>query len=120
MPWTCEPDGINEELCLVALLEGCDEKTTAAGAEAVTAVAKAAKAGGSETCFFYASKSSGVVEQVRKLCKLDASATPQLLLLDIPDNGGFYVGDATECTAESVSALLDAYKAGKLERKQLG
>ena len=30
------------------------------------------------------------------------SATPQLVLLDIPDNGGYYTSPATEVTAESL------------------
>ena len=43
-----------------------------------------------------------------------------MILLDIPDDGGYYVSPATEVTAETVSGFLEAYKAGALERQQLG
>ena len=73
------------------------------------------------TCFFYAPSAGGPTGQIRKLTKLGEPKTgvPQLVLLDIPDSGGFYVSDATEVSADTVSAFLDAYKAGALERKQL-
>jgi len=118
---TGDPDGINEELCLVALLDGCDAATTEKAASALLPIAKASKDSGETTCFFYASKASGPVPQVRQLCGLgDApKGAAQLVLLDIPDNGGFYVSAATEVTADAVNQFLNEYKAGTLERKQL-
>ena len=63
---------------------------------------------------------AGPAAQVRKLTQLgDPKAEPQLLLLDIPDNGGYYTSDAAELTAASVTDFLKAFKAGSLERKQL-
>ena len=60
-------------------------------------------------------------DQVRKLTKLgEPAALPQLILLDIPDDGGFYVSEPAELTSESAQAFLDAYKAGTLTRQQLG
>jgi len=44
----------------------------------------------------------------------------QLVLLDIPDNGDYYVAEPADLTSESVHAFLDSYKAGSLTRKQLG
>ena len=59
--------------------------------------------------------------QVRKLTGVgDASATAQMILLDIPDEGGFYVAPDGPVTADAVSDFLAKYKAGSLERKQLG
>ena len=51
---------------------------------------------------------------------LPAKAKPQLVLIDIPDDGGYYVAEPADVTAESIQAFLDAYKAKTLERKQLG
>merc|ERR1712137_436834 len=78
-------------------------------------------AAGEDLTFFYAKESDGPVPQVRKLTKLgDAGSEPALVLLDIPDNGGYYTCD-TKVTAETIRAFLADYKAGgKLERKQLG
>mmetsp|Transcript_52950 Transcript_52950/g.136776 ORF Transcript_52950/g.136776 Transcript_52950/m.136776 type:complete len:98 (-) Transcript_52950:202-495(-) len=44
---------------------------------------------------------------------------PQLVLLDIPDTGGYYVGPQGQVTTEAIEKLLEAYKAKGLERKQL-
>lgn len=113
-------DKLNEELSLCVLLDGCDKASAAAAKAALEPIAEASVAGGSSTCFFYASSGDGPVGQVRKLCGLsDVSPSPQMVLLDIPDNGGYYVSAATEVSAETVNAFLDEYKAGKLQRKQL-
>ena len=56
------------------------------------------------------------------LCGLPATAVeaPTLLILDIPDNGGFYtkVPDSG-VTKETITTFLDEYKAKRLERQQL-
>ena len=81
-------------------------------------------AAGDPTLIFYAPNGQGPVEQIRKLTHLtppaaDTPAAPQVLLLDIPDEGGFYTAEGTALTADALGALLDAHKAGTLERKQL-
>jgi len=116
------PEGINEETALCVMLEGCPKEAQDAALAILTPIAEASKAAGETMLFFAAKSSDGAVPQVRKLTKLgDAAALPQLLLLDIPDDGGFYVAEPAELTAESVSAFLADYKKGStLERKQLG
>merc|ERR1719453_1344875 len=47
------PDGINETTSLIALLEGCDEATTAAAKAALGPIAEAAKAAKEDLSFFY-------------------------------------------------------------------
>jgi len=98
--------------------------------------------------FFVASHSEGPVPKVREMCKLGAAAAlghtvvptkgetspvglvrsvsndiapsmAQMVLLDIPDNGGYYVSDAVEITSECVEQFLSDYEGKKLERKQL-
>jgi len=115
------PDGINETASLCAMLEGCDEATQATALAVLTPIAEKAKAAGDELLFFSAKSSDGAVPQVRKLASLatEPPAQPQLVLLDIPDDGGYYVAEPAALTAESVAAFLDAYKAKTLERKQL-
>jgi len=130
-PWRPKPlnnlsagkgvSGINDELALIALLEDCDAATQASAIGVLEPLAAARKAAGEATLFFYAPTADGPTEQVRKLCKLpDAAGKPQLILLDIPDQGGYYTSDATEITAESVNAFLAAYESKSLPRKQLG
>jgi len=113
---------LNEETCLCVLMEDCAKPAVqAAVADVLTPLAEAAKAAGDDTCFFYAGSVGGPTEQIRQLTSLapPSKGVPQMILLDIPDNGGFYTSDATEVTAETVKAFLEAYKAGSLERKQL-
>jgi len=84
-------------------------------------IAEASKAKGDDLVFFYAPTAEGPVEQVRKLTKLESSTgKPQMLLLDIPDSGGYYVSPADTVTADTVDGFIAAYKAKGLERKQLG
>jgi len=133
-PWPPKPvnalhetaSGINETTALCVLMEGCATAVQNAVLAAITPLAEAsiaeAKAGGGdELLFFYASeRGGGPVDQIRKLTKLgEVAAQPQLLLLDIPDEGGYYTAPPAEVTAESVKAFLADFRAGKLERKQL-
>ena len=64
------------------------------------------------------------MDKVRELCGIAGlqgrAETADLVLLDIPDDGGFYVAPDGPITAESVTSFLDKYKEGGLERKQLG
>jgi len=45
---------------------------------------------------------------------------PQLMLLDIPDNGGYFKGPEGDVTSDTVQKLIDDYKSKALERQQLG
>eukprot|EP00294_Goniomonas_avonlea_P008757 CAMPEP_0114555932 /NCGR_PEP_ID=MMETSP0114-20121206/9011_1 /TAXON_ID=31324 /ORGANISM="Goniomonas sp, Strain m" /LENGTH=418 /DNA_ID=CAMNT_0001741087 /DNA_START=21 /DNA_END=1277 /DNA_ORIENTATION=+ len=125
-----EADGINDHVSVVLLMEGCPAAMAAAGVKAVTNVAAAAlaraKAEKEEPmCFFYATGGDGVVEQITEICKLPTpTGTPRLLILDIPDNGGFYLDTEIrfedEAGAEAaVTKMIEAYKAKSLTRKQL-
>jgi hypothetical protein len=121
---------INAKAALVVLMENGDDSDQADAKEALlpfgTRLAKEKKvtAEGPEMIFFYAFEPSGMASQVRTLCKLPAveksGDNPVMVLLNIPDRGGFYLSDATEVTADTVRAFIDGFKAGALERKQLG
>jgi len=137
-PWAKEaaadmedgPEGLNETTSVVALLEGLGGAAQQVAVDALlgvaTSVLAAGKAVGEEEapfCFFYAKTAGGIAEQVRKLTSQPATnsaGTATLLLLDIPEEGAYYVSAATEVTAASVRQLLEDYAAQKLERKQLG
>ena len=61
----------------------------------------------------------GLGPRIRQLTKLPApnmSEDPVLMLLDIPDNGGFYKSDVTDITVESVLKFIE----DPGERGQLG
>merc|ERR1712205_1312 len=95
--------------------------TTALHEVACEHIGAAEAIGAAQSVYFYTAKAKGgVVDQVRKLTELGSpKAEPAMILLDIPDDGGFYVSDANEFSAESVRAFLKAYSDKSLERKQL-
>ena len=77
---------------------------------------------GPEIIFFYSFAKSSISDQIRRITQLPAvekATTPTLLLLDIPDNGGFYVSNATEITNETVGDFINQFKNKTLPRKQL-
>jgi len=115
------PGDINETLTLCVMMEGCAKEAVDAAVAVLTPIAEASKAAGEETVFLYAGATGGPTEQIRKLTKMGPpTATPQMMLMDIPDEGGYYVSPATEVTPDTVGSFLEMYKAGGLERKQLG
>jgi len=127
----CNGSDINETPALIALVEGCDDDAQAEAVQALTTVAtelalagKASPDGPDAICF-YAKTTDGVVGRVRELTKLKTpSEKPTLLLLDIPDQGGFYVTEKDELDAAAIREFLASWKSGALksagERKQLG
>ena len=115
----------------ISCIRGCNDDEQAAAIDALTTVAtelvaagKASPDGPDAICF-YAKTTEGVVGQVRELTKLGTpSNKPTLLLLDIPDEGGFYVTEKDELDAATIREFLASWKSGALksagERKQLG
>jgi len=120
-----ETDGLNDAPCVIVLADKATADDQAQANEALEPLAAeykaAAQANGEdpEFLFFQANTSGGPVPRIRELCKLEETAEAQLILLDIPDNGGFYVGDAKQLTTDGLRTWLSDYKASKLERKQL-
>ncbi|GMI20459.1 hypothetical protein TeGR_g4999, partial [Tetraparma gracilis] len=73
---------------------------------------------GADMLFFYATTGGGVVDRVRDLCKIsDAKFRGDAVMvkLDIPDNGGYYVSDCSDISAEAIEKFM----ASPGERRQL-
>ncbi|CAK0878798.1 unnamed protein product [Prorocentrum cordatum] len=138
MPWYPKPvkqlkDGpgdINEVPTLLIFCESSD----AAGVDALTQALEPlaakyieqAKATGQDPdfCFMLAAEGADLAPRVRGMVGLpetpSAGAVPRMALIDIPDQGGYYLAaEGSEVTAASVERFLADYKAGALERKQL-
>jgi len=138
-PWHPKPvssleeaaSDLNETPALIVLCEKASAEDKSAITAALTTPAKelmeAAAAEDTEPSMVFATAAStgNIAEQVRKLCKLDKDDTgTSMVLLDIPDDGAFYVwsggsGDAVVNEA-SVREFTAAYKAKTLVRHQLG
>jgi nucleoredoxin len=111
-----DPSPLNEEQCVI-MMAGQDS----AGALAVKAVASeyheaAGKVLDAMPFRFFWAPDGGVTGQVRKLTSVDAE---RLILLDIPDDGAFYVCESEEITVNTVKQFINDVKDKKVERKQL-
>lgn len=61
-----------------------------------------------------------LAERIRSLAKLgDAKESASMVILDIPDEGGFYT-NSDDVTADAIQKFVDSYRSKALERKQLG
>merc|ERR1711988_30320 len=64
---------------------------------------------------FFSAADSGITKQIRKLTAVDET---KLIMLDLDDNGAFYIHNG-EVTVDSVKEFISAYESKTLERKQL-
>lgn len=121
------PGTIQEVPTVIAFCEGAsaadckkiEDAMTPFGAEFLAA-AKAAGEEEPEIGFAMQSEDGGIGPQIRQLMNMGASPDEfRLMILDIPDQGGYYEGPAGEITEEVVAKLIEDYKSKALERKQL-
>lgn len=112
---------LNEQPCL--LMFGGDQTILAApGKEERARAAAAGDESEVEELVFVAGGEGkgGIADQIRSLCKLgDTGGKAELVLLDIPDDGGFYLYEGEQVTEEVVRSFVADYRSGKLTRKQL-
>merc|ERR1712146_54266 len=66
---------------------------------------------GPECIFFTGKQAGGIVSRIRALTGLEeVPTTAQIIMLDIPDNGGFYVAGDTSVNTENIRGFLEDYK----------
>merc|ERR1719210_2177175 len=111
-----DPSDLNEETCVIAL--GDDEAMRAAvKTVAEEYYAQAGKDIGAMPFRFFSGPDGGIVSQVRNLTKVPDGS--KLVLLDIPDDGAFYVCQKDASAPEVVREFLSDYNAKNLTRQQL-
>jgi len=110
-----DPSPLNEETCVIFLGESAEGKSAlkALAEEHYERVGKDVDA--MELRFFFG-EPGDVAQQVRQLTKVDGD---RLIILDIPDNGGFYVHGGGDVTVTMAKQFIEDYKAKRLERQQL-
>lgn len=71
--------------------------------------------------FFCAKTSEGPVSRIRAMCEIasDAATAPQMLLLDLSDNGAFYKSEEKEITETNIEAFIKSYQSKTCKRQQL-
>jgi len=128
-PWVPPPlkilpdgaDQMNDETCFIALLDGCDDDDQEDALKILDTIASEFKAKGDDMVFCAAKGGDPLSPQIRKLTKMKNSPNAQLIILDIPDEGGFHVpnGKIQTVTDENVREFIQAYKDKTTTRQQL-
>jgi len=116
-PFSDVEDGVdasNSEKCLVYL--GSTPETAAPLREVAGQYHMKANKEISDMAYrFFSAKDSGITAQIRKLTGVTDT---KLIMLDLDDDGAFYVHDGP-VTVDSVKGFISAFESKSLERKQL-
>lgn len=110
-------ENINDRKCLIVFHENGDDDEQKDVVDAVKAVAEQLKDKHGDMDFLWAVDPNGIAPRVRdalKMPKVSDEAT--MVILDIPDNGGFYTTDETDPTVENIAKFIE----NPGERKQIG
>mmetsp|Transcript_38497 Transcript_38497/g.48597 ORF Transcript_38497/g.48597 Transcript_38497/m.48597 type:complete len:417 (+) Transcript_38497:142-1392(+) len=120
----CMGYDFNVKPSLILMMEGVDDHEQDAMTALLEPIAAQYAQEGKETgdqsiLFFTAKQDSKITKQIRKVCLLpETSQETTMLLLDIPDSGGFYVYERqSEISEDDIRNFVQNYKSG--ERKQL-
>jgi len=115
------PGRLNELPSLVLLCEAATSEQQQEALKEMTNLATAWSQESEKEFGFFIASSGPMAARVRELCQLPSDGAPQLLLVDIPDNGGFYLGPALHQALEEqgMRSTLKDYSAKTLDRKQL-
>ena len=125
------PGSVNDITSVIVLAKSFDEAVKSKITEGLKKISKhyvdEGKAKGEDPEFvFFTAEDKGLGQRVMQMCKVDTSTIQegkaQLVLLDIPDNGGYYKGNQVDFDSVpgAVETMLSAYKAKAMERQQLG
>lgn len=111
-----EPDDINERPCLIAFMDKdcCSAEKKQGVVEMLAEVAEEYR---EALSFFYVVEEGDVSNQIRGMIQGDGC--PLVAIVDIPDNGGFYLAGEIEMTADSIRSFATAFVNKTLERKQM-
>lgn len=120
---------LNDLPSLCVMMEKLSAEKQAEAIKALESVAnplyEEAKTNGTnaDMAFFTCTKEGGLCDRLRKMLNLGNAVENkvQLVMVDIPDNGGYYVYDKDASDVKkAIPHFYDCYRHGALVRKQLG
>jgi len=106
-----EAGNINGEKTLIVFHEGGDDDEQKGVKEVVKEIADKFKDDASKKGMQYhwSLQTEGVGPRIRSAVKLPEVATnPSMVILDLPDNGGFYKCDCKDVTVESITKFIES------------
>jgi nucleoredoxin len=115
------PEGINDTPSILLMLESVEESMQEKIIGSITPMAQKYQAQEEPELLFFVAKQPGgrVASQVCDMCGI-SSGTPTVILMDIPDEGSYYVGNIpTELDGSGIRAMIDGWKNKTLEKKSL-
>jgi nucleoredoxin len=110
-----DPSLLNEEPSLI-MLGGAADSEAALKLIAEEYYERAGKDIDSMPLRFFAGKAGSVTDQIRKLTGVEED---KLILLDIPDDGGFYICDAEELSAAKIKQFISEVSDKQIKRRRL-
>jgi nucleoredoxin len=130
------PSSLNKVPTLLAFCETSDKETQRSIEEAMEPIGKKFKAEAKESgkdepdmAFMIVTENEGLAQKLRDMLGLpqlspstDAGSEamqPRMMILDIPDEGGYYKGPEGNVTTAAVQKLVDDYSAKTIQREQL-
>ena len=134
LPWHPKPVGslehgpgdIQEVPTFICFCETAAEEEKASIEEAMASVSlkymekqKQEEAEYPDIAFIIVKSVCDLGDRLRSMFNMSASEQPVCTLIDIPEDGAYYVGEPQKVTKEIVEDFLSKYKSGALERKQL-
>lgn len=106
-------DDLNEKKCVVAFYEQGDDEEQ----EELIKIMKEAASNNQEVNYYWSMSPQGLGEKIRKIVGMtEMKEEPEMIILDIPDEGGYYISTETNVTVETIQNFLN----NPGERKQLG
>ena len=108
-------EDINDKKCLVVFHENGDDDEQEEVVDVVKAVAEE-RNDGDDISYYWCNNPKGLGQRVREVIKMkEIGEDPLVVLLDVPDQGGFYVSQESDFSKDSVTKFLNAPG----ERKQM-
>lgn len=117
---------INSVPSLVCFMQGLDDDAQASAKQILNTFAVpltqqlAETEDGPELLFFYSVSPGGIASQIGRMTETkESDEQVTLILLDIPDKGGYYKISLPELTSAAVESFIGGYKSKTLQRCQL-
>lgn len=105
-------DDLNDKKCVIAFYEQGDDEEQ----EELISTMKEAASADPDVNYYWALSPQGLGSKIRHVVNMtEMKEDPEMIILDIPDNGGYYTSTETNLTVETIQAFVKSPGA----RKQL-